>query len=193
MGADKALLRFDADGPVLIERVIAVARAIADEVVIIAPNDRNYQQFGVPVVADRFPGEGPLGGIATALAASSRAQTFVLSCDHPLLSVPLLRWLSELPPRGVVMVEQLLAGRHYRYPLLARYDRAALHPIEKLLANGERRALAVLDVLDVRLVREAELVRFDPGLRSLISVNTPEYLGIARALINEGIFANARE
>jgi molybdopterin-guanine dinucleotide biosynthesis protein A len=191
MGADKALLRLQPEGPTLIERVIAVAREIIGDLAIIGPPDRNYQRFGVPVIADHYPGDGPLGGIATALRSSSLDQTMVLSCDHPFLSVSLLRWMSDLPPRQVIVPEIVLDGQHQRYPMLARYDHSALDTIEDLLKSGERRVQRALELLDSRIVGEQDLLRFDPALRSLMSVNTPENLEEARAVARN--FANARE
>jgi molybdopterin-guanine dinucleotide biosynthesis protein A len=189
MGADKALVRLEADGPALIERVIAVAREIAGGVAIIGPIDRDYQRFGVPVIADHYPGEGPLGGIATALTSSSTGQTMVLSCDHPFLSISLLRWISELPSAPALVPEIVLDGRRQRHPMIARYERSALGTIERLLAAGERRVQRALEQLDSRFIGEPDVLRFDPGLHSLISVNTPEDLIAARAMT--GTFANA--
>jgi len=85
----------------------------------------------------------------------------------------------------------MLDGRHQRYPMLARYDRSALVTIERLLEAGERRVQRALELLDWRTVGELDLVRFDPALRSLMSVNTPENLEEARAIARN--FANARE
>lgn len=183
MGEDKALVRIDPYGPTTIERVIAVARCLSDNVSIVCPEDRNYSRFGARIVIDRFPGEGALGGIITALGATDRRFTMVLSCDHPFLSVPLLRWLSELPAVQLVLPKTDLGDRDVFHPIHARYRRDALPVLAAAFETGERRLQTAISPLETRLVEERDLVRFDPGLRSLQSVNTPEEADAARQIL----------
>jgi molybdopterin-guanine dinucleotide biosynthesis protein A len=174
MGEDKALLRIVPDGPTTIDRVIDVARWVSDDVFIVSPEDRDYSRFGLRIVADRFPGEGPLGGIVSALGATDRTFTLMLSCDHPFLSIPLLRWMSELPSSQLLLPETGVDGVAKLHPIHARYRQDALETLADAFASGERRLRIATSRLETRLIPESELTRFDPGLRSLVSVNTPE-------------------
>jgi len=49
----------------------------------------------VRFIADEEVGRGPLGGIATALAASERPWVFVAACDMPFLDAPVIARLWE--------------------------------------------------------------------------------------------------
>jgi molybdopterin-guanine dinucleotide biosynthesis protein A len=184
MGADKALLRIAPDGPATIERVISVARRISDDVFIVSPEDRDYSRFGARRVADRFPGAGPLGAMISALGATDRPFTLVLSCDHPFLSAPLLRWMSELPSSQLTLPEVVVNAQMMSHPIHARYRSDALPILTEVFASGERRLRTAISRLETRAIPEAELTRFDPGLRSLFSVNTPEDVRIARTMLN---------
>ena len=87
MGADKALLELD--GRALARRVAdALQQAGADPVVAIGGDARRLREWGLHVVPDDHPGEGPLGGVLTALGALAEAEAevvVVLACDllHP--------------------------------------------------------------------------------------------------------------
>lgn len=174
MGEDKALLRLTADGLTLLERAILVASGVSSDVFVVCPPDREYARFGARIAADRFPGEGPLGGIITALEAARADQVLVLSCDHPFLSVPLLRWISELPAVQLVLPEIVRDGEKRTFPVHARYKRDTFRVLMRQFAAGERRLGRAISALETRLIGVRELQRFDPGLRSLINVNTPE-------------------
>jgi molybdopterin-guanine dinucleotide biosynthesis protein A len=88
MGRDKALLEV---------RGVAMARLVADAladagcepVVAIGGDERALAALGLRVVADRWPGEGPLGAILTALEDAS-VPTLVVACDLPWMNASVL-------------------------------------------------------------------------------------------------------
>src|SRR6516165_9750987 len=53
-------------GKTMLERTAELFEGMSDEIVIVAP-PRKYEEIPWRVIADRWPGEGPLGGILTAL------------------------------------------------------------------------------------------------------------------------------
>jgi molybdopterin-guanine dinucleotide biosynthesis protein A len=181
MGEDKALLRIVPDGPTMLERVTRVARQIADEVMVICPEDRAYSGFGARIVVDEHPGEGPLGGIISALRASTCPQTLVLSCDLPFLSVPLIRWMCELPETPLLIPE--IEGRGH--PLLARYGANVLSALTRQFDAGERRLQSALIGLQTRIVTERDVLRFDPSLRSFFNANSPEELAVVKKWLQD--------
>lgn len=80
MGTDKALITLD--GSTLVEQAVAaLASAGADPVVVVGGDRTAIESLGLQVIDDTWPGEGPLGGIITALQAVPTEFVAVLSCD----------------------------------------------------------------------------------------------------------------
>ena len=88
MGRNKAFVEIGGR-PRVLRVVERVRQAGASRVVAVGADDRLsslLEPHGVSTISDRWPGEGPAGGVITALAASDTdASTVVLvvACDHP--------------------------------------------------------------------------------------------------------------
>ena len=197
MGQDKALLRLAKDGPTLLESTIATLADLVDRVIVIAPLERAYQSFGVDVLPDAFPGTGALGGIATGLMASSSSELFVVACDHPFLSASLIRHLisiegefDALAPRTNGRSRQ--GGDLVVQTLHARYRPACLPVLERVIAHGYDSSMDFFRQVKLCTVDEPELRQFDADLRSFMSVNTPQALDHARAMVRKAAILNER-
>lgn len=170
MGTDKALLQFD--GTPLIGHVIARLRTVVPKIVIVGGNAGAYRRFGIPVLPDPRPDEGPLAGIKTALMNAEAPLVFCCACDMPFLETALVVHLLELAVQGVAAVVPRLHGEPE--PLCAVYTREALTAIETEIAAGGRRIKNALTGMPTRYVEEDDLRFFDQELRSFVNVNTPE-------------------
>lgn len=99
MGTDKALI--DIDGRTMACRVAdALGSAGAMETVAIGGNAVALSALGLEVVADRWPGEGPLGGLATALCWAPERLVVVAACDQPWLDATTVQHLLEAHVAG---------------------------------------------------------------------------------------------
>ena len=60
-----------------------MARSVAEAAgnVAIVGDPEIYRDLGLRVVPDRYPGEGPLGGIITALHDAGTGWSLILACD----------------------------------------------------------------------------------------------------------------
>ena len=188
MGTDKALLRLAPNSPTLLERVLQPAMLLAVDVFVIASHRPGYEQFGVRVLPDLYFDAAVLGGIGSALRYSGNNQCLVLSCDHPFLSVSLLRAMAEWPGDWqalvpVTMGESRQGGGRIRHPLHAVYDKGCLPAIEQTLALGERRATSFYPRVRVEEIAAPALQQYDPNLLSLMSINTPEALAAASSIV----------
>jgi len=164
MGRDKALL--PCRGEVLVQRVAAAVAEVAGSVVLVGDPAR-YGALGYPVVPDESPGEGPLGGILTALRHTRAELNLVTACDMPALSAAFLGdLLGAAESNGAAAT--LPAGPSGRLePLCAVYRREALDHIEAAFARGIRKVTAALEGLPLEVLAVAEVEPFQ-------NVNTPE-------------------
>jgi molybdopterin-guanine dinucleotide biosynthesis protein A len=134
MGHDKALLEVDGR-PLAGIASDALAGAGAAEVLIIGGDRATLEPFGTRFVDDGWPGEGPLGGVVTALRAAVHDPVVVLACDLP-----------HIVPAAVTAVLHALGDADAAIPdvdgrrqvLVAAYRRACREPLEAALMAGER-------------------------------------------------------
>lgn len=188
MGVDKARLRLAPDGPTLIELVIAAVRAVADDITIVANDDR-LAALGLPIARDTVPNTGALGGIEAAVAHARHDHCLVVACDMPFLAPSLLRALAAAPRDYDVLAPRLTVGANRQgqsdgvYETLhAIYGRAALPAIRAQLAAGHYRVIGFFPEVRVRAFPEERVRALDPALRSFFNANTPARLAEARAL-----------
>jgi molybdopterin-guanine dinucleotide biosynthesis protein A len=147
MGRDKALI--EVDGVAMARRVADALRAAGCRPILAVGGDPSaLADVGLESVADRWPGEGPLGGILTALAAAS-SPAFVLACDLPWMDAGTLAQMRAVAagPRIDVVVAATAARIE---PLCAIWLPSAARHLQTAFDGGERavhRALAGLRVV----------------------------------------------
>ncbi|MBM3469294.1 MAG: molybdenum cofactor guanylyltransferase [Armatimonadetes bacterium] len=167
MGADKAFV--EVEGVPMIERVVRVLRACCSEVLIVAKEPAAYEHLRLRVIPDRSAIQAPLVGVCGGLGAAATPWAFVAACDMPYLSPDAVRLLAGLA-EGFDAAVPRVQGRWH--PLHAVYATSTLPLFEEHLAKAETRMWAALEALRVRQVTAAELETVDPGLCTLINVNT---------------------
>jgi molybdopterin-guanine dinucleotide biosynthesis protein A len=169
MRADKAFLDFG--GQTLLARALSTLTAVCGSVTIVG-NPATFSTFG-PVVADVFPGCGPLGGIHAALTSSPAEVNLVLAVDMPFVSADLLRFLFAAPETGgtVVTVPRTSKGLQ---PLCAIYRRDFALVAERALRAGKYKIDATFAAVSVRVVEESELSAAGFSEKNFFNINTPE-------------------
>ena len=83
----------------MLARMCDLLRPVVKDVRVVAASAA-YEGRGAEVLPDRWPGEGPLGGIITALEdartrAASMKHSLIVRCDMPVLTGAWLRYLVE--------------------------------------------------------------------------------------------------
>lgn len=166
MGSDKALL--EVEGVALARRTADVLAASgADPIVAIGGDGDALGRLGLVVVADRWPGEGPLGGIVTALDhfSATAERVLVVACDLPALDAPLLSALIHTATEA----DLVLASSGRLEPLVGVWTIApCLVALQRCIERGERAVHRALTELRV------EAVAVTPAL--LVNANHPEDL-----------------
>jgi molybdenum cofactor guanylyltransferase len=151
MGTDKAMLEIGGR-PLVLITAEALRSAGAAEVLAIGGDQLALAHLHLDARADDHPGEGPLGGLVTALRQASHDLVAVLACDMPTIDGPTVLALVEAlaadpTTDGVVAVTE---GRIQA--LTAVYRRRALGDLEAAFAAGERsvrRAIAGIGIAQV--------------------------------------------
>ncbi|HWI62761.1 MAG TPA: molybdenum cofactor guanylyltransferase [Symbiobacteriaceae bacterium] len=175
MGANKALLDFG--GQPLISRVARQFTEWFPQVVVVTNTPDVYAFLGLPMVGDRIPGLGPLGGLEAGLTASRYEHAFFAACDMPFLQVDFIRYLlAQAPGNGIVVPR--VAGEFE--PMHAVYTQACLPAITANLDARRLKLLRIFDMVKVRIVEESEIRPFGDPQRLFFNCNTPDDLALAR-------------
>jgi molybdopterin-guanine dinucleotide biosynthesis protein A len=178
MGSDKADL--DLLGEALLDRVISQLEPLAAELLLACGPRERYLDRGLPIVLDRVPDAGPLGGIAAGLEVAQQDLVLVVACDMPRLSTRLMRRLLERARKERLDVCWFESERGVE-PLCGVYSRRCLEPIRAALAGGRRKVTGfITPELRTGVVRHVELEEDLRRRDCAVNLNTPEELASER-------------
>jgi molybdopterin-guanine dinucleotide biosynthesis protein A len=171
MGRDKATLPWGETD--LLNTVLAALAPVCGRLVVVSNVPRTIAMAGVTVVADQYPGCGPLGGIHAGLLAAGEGYSFVAACDMPYVRSDAAAYMAAAA-EGYDAAVPYVDG-HYS-PLHAVYHYRCLPAVAALLREGRYRIVDFYPQVRVRRVGADELARFDAGLSMLHGLNRPEDL-----------------
>lgn len=149
MGRDKATLEV-AGVPLAVRVARALLEVGVSPVVAIGGPIEQLGAAGLDGIADRWPGQGPLGGLLTALRWSPAPRVLVAACDLPGLTADAARevLIDDDPAAHVVM-----AVTDRPEPLFAVWDVArATAELQAAFDAGERSPRRAIRGLVVRRV-----------------------------------------
>ena len=177
MGQDKALLEYE--GQTFLEHVIAAARPLAREVLLVTDRADRYAVRDVRVVVDFLADGGPVAGIVSGLMAAGPGVHVVVPCDMPLVSGSVLKMLlGACSPSWDAAIPELHGEPE---PLYGVYRDTALPKLRRYLESGRRSARGALAELNVNRIGMDALRRADPDLTSFHNINTPQELALLLA------------
>ena len=170
MGSDKAT--YEVDGIAMANRVVdAATEAGASQVLLIGSTQARAKALRGDWKKDSFPGEGPLGGVITALKHADHDAVVVLSCDMPFITSSVIHSL-------VLALDdaQATVGRTDRLNwLCAAWSKSeCLTTLQSVWKRNERavhRAAVLLDVAEVPV--PAVAVRNINTVADLLAGNDP--------------------
>ena len=157
------------DGVAIIDRLLAMAPALAAKPYLVGDHAAPYADRGVPILPDLIPDRGPPGGVLTALQ-DAPGWTAVIALDLPFIDAAFLRILLDASAE-VDAILPTHAGR--LQPLAGWWHPRAVPALTRLLtddAPGFRRITAALTVREVAWT--------DP--RPFTNLNTPADLARIR-------------
>jgi molybdenum cofactor guanylyltransferase len=188
-GRDKALVEFGSV-PLLI-RLASSLRTCTTNVAVIGGVEK-YASLDpqLNLVEDRWPGEGPLGGIITALentkATSPEVRwNVILSCDMPFVTADwlaaMMEFTREISPDAKVVFP---LSDHGPEPLCACYSTDAVGELKSQFDQGVRKVTQALKQLHTEVLDASVWKRFDSAGRLFWNMNTPEDYAEAQRLWN---------
>ena len=174
-GADKALAQLG--GKTMLRRMSELVATVTGSVQIVASSER-YAEYAEAMVEDRWPDEGPLGGIITALRAtqdSGRGEEWnlMVSCDMPFLTREWLEYLiaSAAATDAEVVVPRSTYGLE---PLCACWRTSAATKLQDAFDESVRKVTEAMKRLRMEILDETHWKRFDSAGRLFWNMNTPQ-------------------
>ncbi len=183
-GQDKALMEIGKTP--MLARTLELVKSVTKNVKVIGSLER-YGQFGFEVIPDRWPGQGPLGGIVTALLNTAKNNpqhewNFILSCDMPFLTSEWLGYLAERATKSSARAVYPQSA-HGPEPLCACYRIEAGPALREVFERGVRKVTEALKHVRTEVLDEADWKRFDSAGRLFWNMNTPADYEEARRIL----------
>lgn len=177
MGQEKGLQLLG--GNPLISYAVKALSGICNRI-IISSSSEGYSSFCHKVVADEFPGIGPMGGIYSAFRQSETEKCLVLSCDLPFVTAELLSFILE-KAEGYQVAVPWQGNQHYE-PLCGFYSLSILDKMNDFILNGNYKLPDLLDEVSInKLIINKEMAFYHENL--FMNVNSKHDLAAAENLM----------
>ena len=173
-GKDKALVELG--GKTMLARTTELLASVCSQAMIVAAEGK-YAGAPAPLLIDRWPGQGPLGGILTALQSSAlpgaeSTWNLIVSCDMPFLTREWLEFLCQRAQRsaGQVVVAESTNGLE---PLCACWKTASMPAVQAAFHSGVRKVSEAMKRLPTEVLDVSVWKRFDTQGRLFWNMNSP--------------------
>ena len=163
MGSDKSLLVINKK--TFIENIIEALKPNVDDIIIIENSGLHFS-LGYKIYKDIFTDCGPLGGIYTALTHSKTQKNIILSCDMPLISSDVLKYLIKCTGEEQVTI---VTDKGKLEPLCAIYNKTCLPIVESCLKSNNLKLKDVLKQLNIKEIEVSNQTFYSPNLISNIN------------------------
>lgn len=179
MGTDKGLQLLC--GKPMISYTIEALTGLCSQI-IISSSSNAYAGFGFNIVADEFPGIGPMGGIYSSLKQSTSTKNLILSCDLPLVTHQLMEYILQQGEKYEVAVPWE-GGSHYE-PLCGFYNRSVINKLKSFIEKGNYKLPDLFKEININqlIINEKSAVH-QPNL--FLNVNTSADLLKAEFFMNK--------
>lgn len=184
MGTPKALIPWR-DGT-LVEEVARRLGPVTSQLVVVTNDPDSLPPLEAEMVADIFPGRGPLAGLHAGLVHSPTPWILMVACDQPFLNRGFLEHLRDSALKSDFEALAPCLEGDLIEPLHAAYHRGIVPRLEAWLK--EERSLKILDFyrqIRVRYLPPPEWQRFGTANELFFNINTPGDLARARLFFGE--------
>lgn len=181
MGFNKA--EAEMHGESMLIRMIDKLKMITPAIVV-SSGTVTYPSIPWPQIFDEYPQCGPLGGIYSVLKVSTTSLNLVVSCDIPLVSTSLLRYIVDSAIKSDSLITVPIDHQGQLQMMCAVYRKEVLPYLEKQLETQTFKMKALSDLVSVKYItidREHPLFHE----HAFMNVNKPSSLDEARKLWNK--------
>lgn len=180
MGFNKA--QAEMHGESMLIRMIDKLKEITQTIVVSSGNV-SYPNIPYPQIPDEFPQCGPLGGIYSVLKASSTSLNLVVSCDIPLVSISLLKYIVDNATNSDSLITVPVDHEDQLQMMCAVYRKEILPFLEQQIVSHAFKMKNLLDLVSVNYINiSKEHSLYDE--HAFMNVNRPSTLEKARKLWN---------
>ena len=182
MGKNKSLLKIGEH--TIIERVVNLMKGLFKEVIIITNQEDEYEFLGLPMFEDIYNDIGPLAGIHSALLNTATERNFIISCDIPLMTADVIKYLIKYPTKKPITIAR---ADNFIQQLIGVYAKNLVPTIENIIERSSalkdernpeqnKRGCSVLELVksvDSEIIDiEKEYPLYVPG--TFYNMNRPE-------------------
>lgn len=180
MGFNKA--EAEMHGESMLHRMIDKLEKVTPAIVV-SSGAVTYPSILWPQIHDEYPQCGPLGGIYSVLKHSATSLNLVVSCDIPLVSISLLKYIVTRATENDCLITVPVDQEGQLQMMCAVYRKEVLPFIAQQL---DSRTYKMKDLLNLVSVKYVDIAREHPLYQehTFMNVNTPSSLEEARKLWN---------
>jgi len=151
----------------VVSNILSTGLFLEKDILLIGPKKRfpNYKR----VIEDIYPQKGPIGGIFTGLYNSKTFYNLVIGYDMPFIEPKLIRYMVEYIDNYDAVIPTHSQGLFE--PLCAIYSKNCLEIMENNIKNEKLSVRCIFPFLNIRLITEGEIKKFDPNLQSFFNIN----------------------
>lgn len=197
LGMNISKLLIHIGGKLVLARVADSLRQVCSELILVVRPDQDddVPDLGIAlnmhVVTDTAPYKGPLAGLHAGLEASATQLNFVVAGDHPFVSRSLVQAMAGIAiADGIESATAVIPRTEgVLHPLHSIYTRDAWLPyFAHALSEGDRAPRRLIeralenDYPPVVPFTDEEIEQTDPRRISLVDIDTPENLNLARKI-----------
>lgn len=173
-GRDKALAEIEGK-PILLRMSELITEVVMRDACVIG-SAAKYGGFGAKCVEDRWPGEGPLGGIVTALLETAEnapmcAWSLIVGCDMPFLTGQMLGYCVDRAKKSDAEVVLPRSAQGLE-PLCACWRTSVAEKVQREFEQGVRKVTDAMKHLKMEILDEVDWKRFDNDGRLFWNMNT---------------------
>jgi len=172
------------DSVTIISRIIETISDVFDEIIIVTNTPEEFEEFSnYKIVGDQFLNAGPLGGIHSALKASTKESLFVFAGDMPLLDKEMIVRQIEFYNNLKCDVLILQINQSIE-PLHGIYRTTLLRFLEEYLAGDCD--YSVREFFKQVNVSYLQFERSEKTRRAFININSPYDISIVEKILQIG-------